>query len=238
MVSGLFDMIEALIFDFDGLILDTELPDLQSWEQVYAEYGVPFPISSWIAALGGSPELFNPYSYLQSQLDEHVNVEEIQAKKRHREYKLLYEQCPLPGVVETIDDARRLGLTLAVASSSMQDWVLPHLSRLGLLKQFDTVKCADDVHRTKPAPDLFHAVLQELNLQAESAIVFEDSPNGILAAKRAGIFCVVVPNSVTSKLCLDNADLRLGSLADMPLKDLLQYVRRSSDKEDNYLAAS
>jgi HAD superfamily hydrolase (TIGR01509 family) len=223
-------MIEALIFDFDGLILDTESPDLQSWEEIYGEYGVTFPISTWMSALGGSPDLFNPYSYLESQLNGHVNLEEIQAKKRRRENELVKEQSPLPGVIETIDDAKRLGLKLAVASSSKRDWVIPHLSRLGLLTRFKSVKCADDVLQTKPAADLFYAVLHELELQAMNAIVFEDSPNGILAARRAGIFCVVVPNLITSRLTLDNADLRLSSLAEMPLNDLLHCVRQSADK--------
>lgn len=220
-------MLKALIFDFDGLVLDTESPDLKSWEEIYREYGVQFPISAWMASLGGSPNLFNPYRFLESQLDGRVNLNEIRAKKREIENELLKEQSPLPGVIDIIHEAKLLGLRLAIASSSKRDWVIPHLSRFGLLRRFDSIKCADDVTHTKPAPDLFHAVLHELGIKAENAIVFEDSPNGVLAAKSAGIFCVVVPNPVTSRLPMDDADLRLASLAKIQLNDLLQLVDRS-----------
>jgi len=214
-------MIQALIFDFDGLILDTETTDLQSWQEIYLEYGCTLPISAWAVGLGGSPDLFDPCEHLESQLGQSVDREAIRAEKRRRETELIEAQPILPGVREYITDARRLGLKLAVASSSSRSWVMGHLSRLGLLSHFHCIKCADDVKRTKPDPDLYISAIDALGLQANQAIAFEDSPNGILAAKRAGLFCVAVPNPVTRQLALQQADLQLTSLAELPLEKLL-----------------
>lgn len=97
-----------------------------------------------------------------------------------------------------------------------------HLSRLELIHQFGVIKCGDDVKQTKPDPELYLATVRDLGLQPSQAIALEDSPNGVLAAKRAGLFCVAVPSPLTKDLPLDHADLRLDSLADMPLEDLLK----------------
>jgi HAD superfamily hydrolase (TIGR01509 family) len=220
-------MIRSLIFDFDGLILDTEVPDLQSWQEIYLEYGCTLPMSVWAVCIGSS-DLFHPYEYLESQLGRSVDREAIRAKKRRRETKLIEAQPVLPGVKEYITDAKRLGLKLGVASSSSRSWVIGHLSRLGLLSHFDCIKCADDVERTKPDPALYISVLDELGLQADQAIALEDSPNGILAAKRAGLFCVAVPNPVTRQLSLQQADLQLTSLAELPLERLLSEIQKYS----------
>lgn len=217
-------MIRALIFDFDGLILDTEVPDLQSWQEIYLEYGCTLTLSAWAVCIGGSSDLFDPYEYLESQLGRPVDREAIRAKRRRREAKLIEAQSVLPGVKEYITDATRLGLKLGVASSSSRDWVVGHLSRLELLSYFHCIKCADDVKRTKSDPALYLSALDELGLQANQAIAFEDSPNGILAAKRAGLFCVAVPNPVTRQLSLQHADLQLTSLAELPLERLLSKV--------------
>jgi putative hydrolase of the HAD superfamily len=80
------------------------------------------------------------------------------------------------------------------------------------------------VYRSKPDPELYLNVLDKLGVSNSEAIVFEDSPNGILAARRAGIFTVAVPNQITRRLPLDGADLRLESLADLPLEQLLDKV--------------
>ncbi|MFH1907403.1 MAG: HAD-IA family hydrolase, partial [Chloroflexota bacterium] len=98
------------------------------------------------------------------------------------------------------------------------------LNRLGLWDYFEIIKCADDVSRTKPDPELYRAALAALHIRAEEAIVFEDSPNGVKAAKAAGIFVVAVPNPLTARLWLDGADLTLKSLADLPLGELLERV--------------
>jgi HAD superfamily hydrolase (TIGR01509 family) len=130
-------------------------------------------------------------------------------------------------VLQYIADAKRLGLKLAVASSSDRAWVERHLERLGLLKEFDCIKCAEDVEQVKPNPDLYLAVLDELGLRALEAIALEDSPKGITSAKAAGVFCVAVPNALTRQLATDHADLRLDSLAEVPLEALISRIDKS-----------
>jgi beta-phosphoglucomutase-like phosphatase (HAD superfamily) len=115
---------------------------------------------------------------------------------------------------------------LAVASSSSRAWVAGHLQRLGVLERFEVLKCSDDVERVKPDPALYRAACEHLGVPPARAVAIEDSPNGILAAKRAGLFCVAVPNALTGRLVLDAADLRLASLSELPLANLLTLAAR------------
>jgi HAD superfamily hydrolase (TIGR01509 family) len=213
-------MIRALIFDFDGLILDTEMPEFLTWQEIYRDHGCDLPFVVWAKCIG-TAEGFNPYEYLEQQLGCHVPREAIASRRRERCTELLQGQTVLPGVQDYIAAAKRLGLRLGVASSSTRRWVSDHLTRLGLEAHFACLSCSDDVPRTKPDPALYQLTLKTLGVQAEQAIALEDSPNGILAAKRAGLFCVAVPNALTRQLVLDQADLCLTSLADLPLEQLL-----------------
>src|SRR4030095_9861975 len=121
-----------------------------------------------------------------------------------------------------IHEAKGFGLKLAIASSSPHTWVDNHAKRLGIFNYFDVVVCAEDVGlgRTKPNPDLFLTALNQLQVQKNEAVVLEDSPNGVLAANRAGIFVVAVPNHVTSMLSLDGANRIVRSLAEVSLSGL------------------
>lgn len=214
-------MIQALIFDFDGLILDTEVPDYQAWLEVYAEYGCDLPLSTWASYIGGAADVFDAYSDLEAQSGRFIDRQAIRAKRKKRYSELVAAQPILPGIVEYITTAKQLGLQLAVASSGSRYWVISNLTRLALLDSFDYVKCADDVERVKPDPALYLAALDALQVDPHEAIAFEDSPNGVTAAQHAGIFCVAIPNPLTSQLPLEHADLRLNSLADLPLETLL-----------------
>jgi HAD superfamily hydrolase (TIGR01509 family) len=147
----------------------------------------------------------------------------LRARFRSESDALILQQPIMPGVVDYLNEARRLGLRLAVASSSPHNWVDTHLARLGLADRFDFTICGDDVPpgRTKPHPDLFLKALDALNIKAGEAIVFEDSPNGVTAARAAGIFVVRVPNPITLLLKTDGANLTLDSLSQIPLPKLL-----------------
>jgi len=217
-----------LIFDFDGLILDTEGPIYRAWVEIYQELGADLPLSAWEVWVGGSPDGFDPCGYLETQLGRPVDREALTERASKREEELILAESALPGVEEYIADARRMGLKLGVASSSDCPWVYRHLERLGLRDQFDSIKCAEDVKNVKPSPDLYLAVLDQLGVGPEEAIALEDSPHGITSAQAAGLLCVVVPNPLTSQMPTDHADLELDSLADMPLEGLLSTVGRST----------
>jgi HAD superfamily hydrolase (TIGR01509 family) len=215
----------AIIFDFDGLILDTEGPEFQTWSEIYAAHGARLDLATWAVCIG-TANAFDPYADLEARIGHPIRHDEVRAERRQRNNELLALQGVQPGVVDYIERAKELGLGLGVASSSHRSWVAGHLERLGLLESFDFLSCADDVARVKPDPELYLRALTALGVAADQAIALEDSPNGILAAKRAGIFCVAVPNPLTSQLPLDHADLRLGSLADVRLDDLLARAAR------------
>lgn len=217
---------KALIFDFDGLILDTEMPDYHSWQLVYQSYGVELPFDLWASIVGGSAESdFDPNQHLESLIDEPIDREQVWITRRKDYLDHLEQQPILPGIEDYLRDAKLLDLKLAVASSSPENWVTGHLTRLGLLELFGQVVTADDVEHTKPNPALFLLAAERLGVTPDEAIVFEDSRNGVLAGKRAGMFVTAVPNPLTAQMDLSEADLRLGSLADMSLEELLEKAR-------------
>lgn len=214
--------IRALIFDFDGLILETEGPVYKSWQELYQEHNCELSFETWGNIIGMAEAAFDPIDELEVQLGKKFpDRESLVSRRRQRESQLILQQSVLPGVKDYLQAAKRLGLKIGLASSSTSEWVFGHLSRLGLLHYFDCIKTSDDVARAKPDPELYLAVLKELGISPDEAIVFEDSPNGVLAAKAANLYCVMVPNELTRRLNLNHADLRLSSLAELPLEDLL-----------------
>jgi HAD superfamily hydrolase (TIGR01509 family) len=220
-------MIRALIFDFDGLILETEGPSYQSWEAVYRSFGLSLPFSTWSTIIGTTQGPFDPARELQRQVRKDIDWEAVEFQRMASEQELIEAQTILPGVEQYLQEARRLGLKTGLASSSSCHWVMGHLIRIGLVHYFDCIRASDDVDFVKPHPELYLSVLQGLGVKAGEAIAFEDSPNGIRSAKQAGIFCVAVPNPLTKQLPLSQADLLLGSLAEMDLVQLLEKVNAS-----------
>ncbi|PYM23735.1 MAG: haloacid dehalogenase [Candidatus Rokuibacteriota bacterium] len=213
-----------VVFDFDGLILDTEAPVYDAWQAIYAEHGQTLVFEKWAECIG-TADVFDPGQELASLCGRALDAEALQARHRVDCDALIAVQSVLPGVREYVREARRLGLRLGVASSSSHAWVDGHLTRLGLREYFDVVRCRDDVSVVKPDPALYLAVLEATGIPARDAFALEDSPNGVWAAKRAGMTCVAVPNPLTARLDLAHADLRLTSLTDLPLGDLLARLR-------------
>jgi HAD superfamily hydrolase (TIGR01509 family) len=213
--------VRGLLFDFDGLLVDTETPSLASWQAVYREHGHELPLERWATLVGTIGASWDPYGHLE-QLAGPLDRERVLERRRTYELSLTDVEELRPGVLEYLEEADRLGLKKAIVSSSTNDWIHGHLARLERAEHFDLVIAANhDPVRGKPAPTLYLEALDRLGLRAEEAIAFEDSPNGIQAAKAAGIYTVAVPNSVTAALGLDAADLVLESLADLPLQDLI-----------------
>jgi HAD superfamily hydrolase (TIGR01509 family) len=216
-------VIRAIVFDFDGLILDTEEPIYRSWLEVYEAHGEALPFERWVQIVGSTTTDFHPQRHLEERLGRPLTQEVIEGRIGRRT-ELILEQKLLPGVVQHLDSARSLGLKLGVASSSTRDWVSGHLDRLGILGRFECVRCRDDVTNAKPAPDLYLAVLDCLGVSPSEALAIEDSPNGVIAATRAGMRCVAIPNTITARLDLSAADLLLRSLSDVTLPDLLDRL--------------
>ncbi|NWG33028.1 MAG: HAD family hydrolase [Chloroflexi bacterium] len=221
-------MLKALIFDFDGLILDTETPEYLIWQNIYREQGFELPHDEWGRIIGGyGLSNFDAAEHLSRLTQGRLDSASLRSRHQLESFSAIQRETVLPGVMDMIHAAQRHGLKLAIASSSRHDWVDGHAKRLGIFQYFDKVICADDVGvgRTKPNPDLFLLALNQLQVRKNEAVVFEDSPNGVTAAKRAGIFVVAVPNPVTAKLRIEGADLMVTSLSDLPFSALLDKVQ-------------
>jgi HAD superfamily hydrolase (TIGR01509 family) len=215
--------IAAVIFDFDGLILDTETPVFEAWRQAYREHGCELALEDWQHGLGTHAG-FDPLRHLERLSGRSLERATLLERVRARNHRDCEAQRLLPGVAERMAEARALGLVVGVASSSSRAWVTGWLERHGLGPLLGCVCARDDVARVKPAPDLFLLAAERLGVPAAACLVFEDSPNGIRAARAAGMRCVAVPNAVTRSLALPETDLRLDSLALLRLDQILERL--------------
>ena len=214
--------IRGVLFDFDGLLIDTETPSRLAYEELYREHGHELPLDKWATLVGTIGAPFDPDAHLEELVGQPLDREGMARRLRAREHELCDLEDLRPGIEAYLAEADRLGLETAIVSSSTREWISRHLRRLGRVRGWDAIIAADgDTARAKPQPALYLEALSALGLQACEAIAFEDSLNGIRAAKGAGIFCVAVPNSITQTFALDEADLLLGSLEELPLTELL-----------------
>jgi HAD superfamily hydrolase (TIGR01509 family) len=215
--------IRGLLFDFDGLLVDTETPARLVWEELYRAHGHELPQDQWATLVGTIGAPFDPFGHLEELVGRRLDEQALNTRRRAREDELTELEELRPGVEEYFAEAERLGLRTAVVSSSDDEWIARHLGRLGHLEGLDAIVAANgDTERAKPRPDLYIEALDRLELKPHEGIAFEDSPNGVTAAKAAGLVCVAVPNPITATLALDDADLVLESLADVRLTELLE----------------
>jgi putative hydrolase of the HAD superfamily len=210
-------MIRALVFDFDGLILDTESALIGAYAHQHALHGRPFDRARFLESVGHADYAFDPWHAFEKQADR-ATLEEAR-RQRNRELELLLPI--LPGVTALLEAGRAAGLRLAVASNSRHPHVEGHLQRLGLKAYFEFFACREDVPSPKPEPDVYQLVLHRFGLRGHEAIAFEDSRTGILAATRAGLYAVAVPGPSTAHHDFALATVRAASLADLVLPDLL-----------------
>ncbi len=227
-------MIESVILDFDGLILDTETPFRRSWEEIYEEHGLTVSPTAWAGLIGSSADPTEAYALLERHIDSTIDRVAIRDRRMARELELLRHEQVMPGVRELIEEATTRGVRLAIASSSEREWVVGHLAGIGLLDRFEVIACAEDVAATKPAPDLYETALGSMGVSPDRAIAFEDSVHGVAAAKAAGLFCIAVPNRVTRHLAFPAADLVVETLAGRALTEFVEAADtyyRSLSKE-------
>ena len=217
-------MIDTVIFDFDGVILDTETPLFDTWRDVFSQHGAELDRSMIQGLIGGGKMRVDIYKKLEELTDRTLDADAIRSAQRQRYMDSIRSSPLLPGVLDYVEAANRLGLKLGVASSSSRAWVETHLAERGLLHSFQSVVTRDDVENVKPDPKLFVTAMERLGTTSGRAIAIEDSLNGVTSAKSAGMLCVAVPNPMTDDMPLDEADLRLGSLSEMGLKAVLDAL--------------
>ncbi|MED1105750.1 HAD family hydrolase [Bacillus paramycoides] len=214
---------KAIIFDFDGLIVDTETIWFHSFRDAVREYGGELPLEEFAKCIGTTDEVL--YAYLKEQLKEKFNEHALKGKVT----TLHKEKMKIPkardGVKEYLEEARELGLKIALASSSSKEWVVRFLEELQIREYFEVIKTREDVEKVKPDPALYRIAIEELGIELSEAVVFEDSLNGLKAAIAAGLKCVIVPNDVTRNLQFENHHLRIESMKEKSLKEVLQHIK-------------
>ena len=217
-------MIKAFIFDFDGLIIDTEIACYQAWVEQFQIFNVELPLSEWELTIGSSNEAFNPVEYLHFHSKKNFDKQKL-ILDHMKSYREKTRTLPLlPGVKNYLNWALENNFKIGLASSSPKNWVLPHLLDLEIIDFFNIIKTSDDVNYVKPCPDLFLLVKQGLNLEDFEAVVFEDSRNGIIAANLANLFTVAVPNQLTKKIDLSEANLLVNSLNAIEPQNLVKIL--------------
>ncbi|MEK4357513.1 HAD family hydrolase [Paenibacillus sp. FSL M7-1455] len=221
-------MIKALIFDFDGLIVDTETPAYHAFCKIYKEYGKELPLEMYARCVGTSFEFFNPYTYLAELLEQAGDAERIRKQVDVCYRELLKDVQPRPGVVSYLQEAKRLGLRVCIASSSYYNWIEPYLDKFSLHGYFEFVNTADLVKKVKPDPELYQLSLQKLEIRPEEAVSFEDSLNGFIAAKQAGVRTVIVPNEMTTTFSFEGYDLKIPDMEAMPLNELIERLEKQN----------
>ncbi len=201
--------LEALIFDFDGTLLDTETPEYTHFLELYREYGLTLRLEDWQQAVGtwDAFDVWEPFRHLDA-----VELERLQVRHRAALMAHLADLDLRPGVRAVLEQAKARGLKLAIASSSDSPWIVGFLERHNLLETFDALATRREVEKVKPDPALYLLALEKLGLKAENTLALEDSLNGFRAAAAAGLLCVVTPHAVTASLPFPESAPRLETL--------------------------
>jgi HAD superfamily hydrolase (TIGR01509 family) len=220
-------MIKALIFDFDGLMIETEICDYQAWLEIYREYGLDYPVQEWQELIGTYENVPVPLDRLD-RLKGPIDREAIDTRRRERSTELALQQELLPGVMDYLVEGQRMGLKMAIASSSPRVWLEHFLEPRNLTAYVQVVVTGDTVSQVKPSPELFNSALQKLGVKPDEAVVFEDSFKGLQAARAARIRCVIIPSNLTRGMDFKEADLLLKSLDSLPLETLLEQFNNPS----------
>ena len=211
---------KAILFDFDGTILDTEYPEYVAWRTVYDSYGCTLPMDKWTDCIGRGAATFDPYAELEMQCGRPMDREAVRTVRRAHFGELMREMPLLPGIEALLIEARESGLLCAIVSSSPRDWITRFLPQYGIEPYFHCYCTGNEVANTKPDPDLYLLALERLQVSPADVIAIEDSPNGVRAARQAGIFCVAVPNQITRDLSFDHAPHVFPSLDGVTLAHL------------------
>jgi len=220
-------VIKAIVFDFDGTILDTESAEYATWQAVYDHYGQELPMHEWSLIVGSAGQTFDLLAYLEHLVGRPLPRDEIRRERRLHDDAIVDRLEPREGVREIVAAAKAEGVGLAIASSSPRRWVVRHLERVGLMGDFPVIGSFDEVGRGKPDPATYLYALQHLGVAPADAVAIEDSPNGALAAAAADIPCLVVPNPVTARMRFPAGTRLHETLAGLSLAELARLAGSS-----------
>lgn len=217
---------DAVIFDFDGTILDTEWPVYRAIAEQYEAHGHQLTVERWQECVGTDDDL-DWFAEIEAHTGRPLDRSAVDAARRARRDVLLAREGVRDGVEALLDACVAAGVAVAIASSSPLQWVTTLLDQVGLTERFPVIRAREHVAAAKPAPDLYLAAATALGVAPGRAVAIEDSRHGLRAAKMAGLACVVVPNRITATMDFSQADLVLASLAEASLALLAGLLHSS-----------
>lgn len=214
----------AVVFDFDGLLMDTESCMLGSWQREWRHHGLELDLDSFWVDHGGDVTEERYERLAQAVGASYDRATSHVRRVLHRD--VLHSELMLrPGIGAWLDQAQRANLRLAVASSSPTGWAQRLLAGVNSLDRFEVFACGDEVPAPKPDPAVYLLALDRLGLSAEQVIAVEDAPHGVAAAQGAGLQCVAIPNPHMEATRLGAAELVLTSASEMTLGQVLDTIR-------------
>jgi HAD superfamily hydrolase (TIGR01509 family) len=215
--------VRAIVFDFDGLLMDTESTSFLSWQYEWSQWGLTLDAADFFVNHGGDVTE-DRYAMLTAAVG--ARFDRTLSHRRRVAYReKLHEELDLAdGLREWLDEAASLGLRLAVASSSPLEWLTTHLGRAGVLDSFEVLAGGDEVGQHKPAPDVYQLALGRLSLSGAAAVAVEDTAHGVAAAHAAGMRCIAIPNPFVTLERVRDADLVLSSASQLRLADALRQL--------------
>ena len=185
---------DAVIFDLDGLLADTEIISLKVYQELLEDFGIPFTEETYSREYSGHREEENVQRFLDTY-DLPWNFDQTLEKVYELEAQILAKGVNLKkGAKNLLAFLQREGIPIALATSSVESRARMILDSNGILSLFDHLVFAKDVKRNKPYPDIFLKACSDLNVLPESCLVLEDSEAGIEAASRAGISVICIPD--------------------------------------------
>ncbi len=219
-------MIKALIFDFDGTIIDTETAWYITFRDAYKKYGVDLTLEQYSQCLGTSLHSFNPYNYLKTHYNIPIDLDEFRNSVKERHTQMMQTESIRPGILKFLESAKAQGFKIGIASSSERSWIDRFVKLHGIEDYFECFCTADTVKKVKPNPELYLQALKKLNIAPSEALAIEDSPNGARAAVSAGIPTVVIKNTITKQLPFDIGHHTIDSLASFELDELVEHIQQ------------
>lgn len=219
----MLNKLHAIIFDFDGLIVDTEYPEYIALSSIYDEYCLELSMDDLRKNIGTQEFSFDPYAQLKNSGKMDLTREQFTAEWDRRKMATIDKAEAMPGVRALLDQAKSAGIKLAIGSSSPLVWVGRLARQVGVFDHFEVIVTKDDVSKTKPSPEIFLLSAERLGVPVNNCVVLEDSLNGLLAAQAAGIRSLWVPNKITAGMRVDPDQPRMDSMekVDLALLDQL-----------------
>ncbi|WP_206832659.1 HAD family hydrolase [Alicyclobacillus fructus] len=221
---------KAVIFDFDGTIVDSEQAWYEAYAGLYRRHGRELPFDLYSKSIGTSSDAFDPVRHL-CDLDSSVRRDDAELAVESEHRRLLSREPLRPGVRDSLHELKRLGIAVGLATSSRRAYVEPLLKKYGVESLFDAIATADDVRQVKPHPELYELACRRLGVEPSEALAVEDSPNGAIAAIAAGMHVLCVPNAVTQRMTFPDGCRFRSSLEGVDWASLLASIASPSQAE-------